>query len=260
MKSPPASAQAIRQVLDLKYGPADRQGWGPRLRGRFGYRTPDDWYEALVLDLVTPETAWLDVGGGWSPFPYNPAAAALLARRCRRLVGIDPSENIHDNKHVHERAQCLLQDFRTDERFDLITARMVVEHIDDPATAVAAFARLTKPGGLVVVYTVEKLSPVTFLSAVTPIGFHHAVKKLLWQAEERDTFPTVYKMNSRRELRALFEAAGFREASFCHLDDCRAFGRWRALNAAELAAWRCFNAVGLRYPDACILATYRRDG
>lgn len=260
MISAPASDEAIRQVLNLKYGPADRQGWGPRLRERFGYRTPDDWYEALVFDLVAPGTVWLDVGGGWSPFPYNPAMAGLLAQRCRRLVGIDPSTNIHDNKFLHDRAQCLLQDFRTDERFDLITARMVVEHIDDPVTAVAALARLAKPGGLVVIYTVEKLSPVTFLSAVTPIGFHHAVKKLLWEAEERDTFPTVYKMNSRRQLRMLFEAAGFRETSFRHLDDCRAFGRWRSLNAMELVARRGFNAVGLRYPDACILATYRREG
>ncbi len=259
MKSQPVSDAAIEQVLAAKYGPADKRGWGPKLRERFGYRTPDDWYEALVFDRVTAETTWLDVGCGRSIFPHNPHLAELLARRCRRLVGIDPGDNVRDNPFLHDRAQCLLQDFRTDERFDVITARMVVEHIADPPAAAAALARLAKPGGLLVVYTVEKLSPVTLLSAVTPLGFHHAVKKVLWEAEERDTFPTVYKMNSRRELRALFEPAGFREASFCHLDDCRAFGRWRSLNAMELAARRCFNAVGLRYPDACILATYRRE-
>lgn len=211
-----------------------------------------------MFDLVTPDTTWLDVGCGRSMFPSNPAGAELLARRCRRLVGVDPSDNVQENPFLHERAQCHLRDYRTEEQFDLITARMVVEHIRDPAIALTALARLAKPGGRVVIYTVEKWSPVTFLSAVTPIGFHHAVKKVLWHAEERDTFPTVYRMNTRRTLRSLFETAGFREESFHHLDDCRAFGRWRALNAAELTAWRCFNAVGLRYPDACILATYRR--
>ncbi len=255
--APPPSA-SIEQVLDLKYGSAAVRGWGPRLRERFGYRTPDDWYEALVFDLVTEETNWLDVGCGRSMFPSNPAGAGLLARRCRRLVGLDPSDIVQENPFLHERAQCLLQDYRTDERFDLVTARMVVEHITDPAMALMALARLTKPGGRIVIYTVEKLSPVTLVSAITPIGFHHAVKKVLWGAEERDTFPTVYRMNTRRTLRRLFEAAGFREESFRHLDDCRTLARWRALNAAELMARRCFNAVGLRYPDACILATYRK--
>ncbi|MEO8713906.1 MAG: class I SAM-dependent methyltransferase [Acetobacteraceae bacterium] len=256
--TPPRSS--IEQVLELKYGPADARGWGPRLRERFGYRTPDDWYEALLFDLIAPETAWLDIGCGRSVFPSNSAGAALLARRCRRLVGLDPSDNVQENPHLHERAQCLLQDYRSEERFDLITARMVVEHISEPETALGALARLSAPGGRVVIFTVEKLSPVTMLSAVTPMGFHHAVKKVLWRAEERDTFPTVYRMNTRRTLRGLFEAAGFREESFRHLDDCRAFGRWRVANAAELVARRCFNAVGLRYPDACILATYRREG
>ncbi len=255
----PPSSDSIDHVLTLKYGPVGERGWGPQLRDRFGYRTPDDWYEALLFDLIDQQTTWLDVGCGRSMFPSNRVVADMLARRCRRLVGLDPSDNLRENTVLHERAQCLLQDYRTEDPFDLVTARMVVEHISEPALAVEALARLTKPGGRVVIYTVEKLSPVTLLSAITPIGFHHAVKKILWDVEERDTFPTVYKMNTRRRLRGLFETAGFREESFRHLDDCRAFARWRLPNAAELAARRCFNAIGLRYPDACILATYRRE-
>lgn len=250
---------SIEQVRELKYGPAGSRGWGPRLRESFGYSTPDDWYEALLLDLVGPETEWLDVGCGRTIFPYNEAAGRLLAGRCRRLVGLDPSGNIQDNPWLHKRAQCRLQDYRVERPFGLVTARMVVEHIGDPVAAVEAFARLTAPGGLVVIYTVEKLSPVTMLSAVTPTGFHQWVKKRLWQTEERDTFPTVYKMNTRRTLRRLFEAGGFREESFRHLGDCRAWSRWRWANSIELAAWRGLRTVGLRYPDACILATYRRE-
>ncbi|HJS87189.1 MAG TPA: class I SAM-dependent methyltransferase [Acetobacteraceae bacterium] len=253
-----AHASAIDQVLALKYGPPERMGWGPALRRRFRYRTPDDWYEALLFDLIGEETEWLDVGCGRTVFPSNPAGAAVLARRCRLLVGLDPSDNVRENPLLHERAQCMLQDFRTERRFDLVTLRMVAEHIDDPATALTALAGLVKPGGRVVVYTVEKLSPATIISALTPLRVHHAVKRLLWNTEERDTFPTSYKMNTRRVLTRLFQAAGFREESFRHLDDCRAFARWRWSNVAELTAWRCLNAVGLRYPEACILAVYRR--
>ena len=248
----------IGEVLALKYGPPDRMGWSPALRFRFGYCTPDDWYEALLFDLIDEETEWLDVGCGRAVFPSNPAGAAVLARRCRRLVGLDPSDNVLENPLLHERAQCVLQDYRTDRRFDVVTLRMVAEHIDDPARALAALARLVKPGGRVVVYTVEKFSPATIVSALTPLGIHHVVKRILWGTEERDTFPTVYKMNTRRALRRLFQAAGFREESFRHLDDCRAFARWRWSNVMELTAWRCLRAISLGYPEACILATYRQ--
>lgn len=250
---------AIEQVLRLKYGAPEKTGWAPRLRRQFGYCTPDDLYEGLLFDLIGEDTAWLDVGCGRTVFPSNPKGAALLAARCRLLAGLDPSDNIQENPLLHERAQCVLQDYWTERRFDLITLRMVAEHIDEPVAALTALARLTKPGGRVVIYTVEKLSPVTIISAMTPMGVHHAVKKFLWRTEERDTFPTVYKMNSRHALRRLFQAVGFCEESFKHLDDCRSFGRWRWSNMLELIAWRCLQTVGLRYPEACILAVYRRN-
>jgi SAM-dependent methyltransferase len=249
----------IGEVLALKYGPPERMGWSPALRSRFGYRTPDDWYEALLFGLIGAETEWLDVGCGRAVFPSNPAGAAVLAKRCRLLVGLDPGDNVLENPLLHERAQCTLQGYRADRQFDVVTLRMVAEHIDDPAGALAALARLVKPGGRVVVYTVGKFSPSTIVSALTPLGIHHTVKKSLWDTEERDTFPTVYKMNTRCALRRLFQDAGFRKESFRHLDDCRAFARWRWSSIAELTAWRCLKAVGLRYPEACILATYQRD-
>ncbi len=257
---PGAAARHIPQVLSLRYGPAERLGWSPRLRRRFGYCNPDEWYEATLFDLVDARTDWLDVGCGRDLFPSNPRGAKVLAGRCRLLVGLDPSDNIDDNPLIHERAKCRLEEYQPDRWFDLITLRMVAEHIAEPAASVAALARLAKPGGLVVVYTVAKFSPVTLVSAMTPLRVHHLLKRLLWRTEERDTFPTVYRMNTRRALGRLFGAAGFREESFRLLDDCRTFGRWKALTILELVAWKGLRGVGLRYPDACILALFRKSG
>jgi hypothetical protein len=47
---------AIGEILALKYGPPEGMGWSPALRSRFGYRTPDDWYEALLFGLIREET------------------------------------------------------------------------------------------------------------------------------------------------------------------------------------------------------------
>ena len=91
------AAAALPAVLLDKYGPAEAQGWGPRMRAGFGHATPDDWYEASLDALVTPATRWLDVGCGRDLFPSNAATARRLAARCARLVGIDPDDNIDDN-------------------------------------------------------------------------------------------------------------------------------------------------------------------
>jgi SAM-dependent methyltransferase len=249
--------QAKHEAVRLKHPPGESPGWSPRMRQRFGYFTPDECYEAKLLLLVGPETTWLDVGCGAELLPANRPLARLLSERCRRLVGLDPSDNILRNTVVHERAQCMLEDYPAGERFDLISMRMVAEHIENPEAAVAALARLLKPGGRVVVYTVNKWSPASVLAAVTPMAFHHWLKRILWSANPIDTFPTVYLMNSRKELRRLFEQGGMREEAFHYLDDCRAFARWPATLAMELGLLRVLRGLGLRYPELCLLGVYR---
>lgn len=252
------NASTLSEVLNLKYGPPEVRGWGPRLRSRFSYQTPDDWYETTLFECVTKETVWLDVGCGRDLFPSNHALSKVLAARCQHLVGLDPSNNIDDNPYIHERAKCIIQDYATDRKFDLISLRMVAEHITDPSSMIATLARLTKPGGQVVIYTVSKWAPASLAAAATPMWVHHAAKTLLWGTEERDTFPTAYKMNTRRTLRGLFAGGGFRETSFRYLDDCRSFQRWKTLNIVELSIWKLLRTIGIGYPEACILALYKK--
>jgi SAM-dependent methyltransferase len=252
--------QNLPFVLRVKYGAPEQMGPAPRLRQRFGYSSPDDWYEAAVFGLVSGTTTWLDVGCGRNVFPSNRAAAKLLSERCRLLVGLDPSDNIRANDMVHEHVQSPLADYVTDRRFDLLTLRMVAEHITDPVAAVGALARLTAAGGRVVVYTVNKWAPATMVSAITPFWLHVAAKRVLWQTDERDTFPTAYRMNTRGQLKRLFAAGGFQEESFQYLDDCQSFGRFGLLSRLELLAWKGLRSIGLRYPESCILAVFRKSG
>ncbi len=125
-------------VLYARFGPTGRMGWSPRLRQRHNYDTPDELYEAAVSAFVTADTIWLDVGCGRDLFPSNRAAAAMLARRCRLLVGLDPSDNVEENPVLHERVRCAIENYRSDREYDLVTMRMVAEHIETPEAAVAA--------------------------------------------------------------------------------------------------------------------------
>ena len=247
------------RVAALKYGDLAAAGWGPRLRHRFGYFTPDDWYEAMLSVLVTQETHWLDVGCGRELVPFSPAGARLLAQRCKSLTGIDPSDNINENPYLQHRIKAKLEDFETTETFDLITLRMVVEHITTPEAAVAALSRLSRTGTKILIYTVDKFSPVALAAAVTPLSVHVQMKQLLWQGSEKDTFPTAYLMNTRGRLAALMTAGGFVEVDFRTLADTRTTSGFRVLNTLELSAWRVLRSIGVQYPERCLLGVYEKQ-
>ena len=207
---------------------------GPALQARFGYHTPDEWYEAALASLVTEDTDWLDVGCGWRLLPQNQRLAQALAARCRSVAGVDPDPSIQRNPLLDEKHQCRLEDLDTDRRYNLISLRMVAEHIANPDAAIAALGRLTTEGGLVVVYTVHKWAPVSLATATTPMWLHHLAKRFLWGSKPSDTFPTVFKLNTRKRLMRIFATHGFREESYSLLDDCRTFQRWEMCLRAEL--------------------------
>lgn len=253
----PTSAD-LEDIFCMKHGDAVATGPAPRRRHRAGYFTPDDHYEALVNKLVSAECAWIDVGGGRDLFPTNPTLARQLADRCALLVGVDPSDNIDENPFVHERVRATIEDFDGGGKFDLATLRMVAEHITAPDQAVAALSRALRPGGRAVIYTINKWAPVSLASWLIPFGLHHPLKRLLWNTEEKDTFPVAYRMNTRQALQGLFAAHGMCECSFTYLDDCRSFARFAGLNALELSAWRLLRRLGWHYPENCLLGVYEK--
>ena len=254
----PPTREEVLAVMQAKYGPAETTGPAPRLWYRHGYATPDEYYETLVSKLVFEGCDWLDVGCGKNVFPSNRPLAETLAERCGWLMGIDPDATIHDNTLVHEKQQTTIEAVSTDRRFDLITLRMVAEHIARPAEAVAALAGLSKPGGRVVIYTVSRWSPLALAAKLVPFRLHNPFKRVLWQTEPEDTFPVSYRMNTRGALARQFTAAGFRETYFATLADCRIVFRFDGLRRLELGAWRTCRALRIPYPESCLLAVYER--
>lgn len=249
----------LEAVCRLKYGAIGDYGWGPRMRREFGYYTPDDWYEALVAKLVTPKTRWLDVGCGRHLFPSNDQLAARLSETCEELVGLDPDPTINENPFVYRKVHAELEEFSDHHPYDLITLRMVAEHVKEPVSVARKLGELVAAKGVIVVYTVYRWSPVSIMAKLVPHRAHHVFKRLLWQSEEKDTFPVVYKLNTRSDLRSQMAAADLREDLFLYLDDCRTTARFRVTHFAELATRSLLRKLGFRYPELCLLATYVKN-
>jgi SAM-dependent methyltransferase len=252
------SPDELEEVFLEKYGDPSDVGWSPRRRHRFGYFLPSDFYEAVVKKHVFEGCEWVDIGGGRDIFPDNRRLADLLASRCSVVVAVDPSDNVYQNKAVHDRVRCPIEDYKPGRQFDLATMRMVAEHVAEPANVLSALHRLLRPGGHAIIFTVNLHSPITVVSRFVPHQLHHPIKKLFWGGEEKDTFPTEYRMNTRRTLRQLFEGHQFAERAFLQIDDLAFFRKFKNLNYIEMLIWRTISKIGIRYPENCLLGVYER--
>jgi SAM-dependent methyltransferase len=181
-----------------------------------------------------------------------------LVARCKHVVAVDPSANVHENDLVNRRIQCPIEQFESSGRFDLATMRMVVEHVERPHEFVTALSRLLRPGGVAIVFTVNRYSPLSLLSRIVPYALHHPIKKAFWGGEKEDTFPVRYRMNTRRTLLSLFDAADFDEVAFLKVDDLSTFGRFKRMNYLELLGWYGLRRLRIQYPENCLLGIYRR--
>ncbi len=165
---------------------------------------------------------------------------------------------MRENQFVHGYFQGLVEDCDTTRQFDVVTLRMVAEHITQPEQALGRVASLLRPGGHAVIYTPYKWAPMSLVASAVPFKLHNPLKRLIWDSEASDTFPTAYKLNTRRDMRHHASRVGLEEVLFAELDDCRTLAGFRWLNTAELLLQRALRRMSIRYPEICLLGVFRR--
>lgn len=249
----------LKKFILKKYGDKDSIGWSQKYRNLFGYLSPGDHYEILVDEHVNENTKWIDVGGGSAIFPHYGSLSKELGNRCKRLVAVDPSDNVKDNPYCDEFAVCLLENYHTDDKFNLATLRMVAEHVQNSSVFCATLGRLVELDGIVIIYTINKYSPIPIITKYTPFWIHHPIKKLFWNTEEKDTFPVEYKLNTKQELISAMASSGFEVVSFNLHDDLATFSKWRITHLMELILWKFLKIIRLPYPERNILAVFRKS-
>ena len=121
----------------------------------------------------------LDVGCGGG------ILSEAMARAGAQVLGIDLSQSVLDVAELHALEGKVAVEYRAvaaeelaQERpaaFDLLTCMEMLEHVPDPAASVAALAALAKPGGTVIVSTLNR-NPLAF--AVAIVGAEYIARVL----------------------------------------------------------------------------------
>jgi 2-polyprenyl-6-hydroxyphenyl methylase / 3-demethylubiquinone-9 3-methyltransferase len=111
----------------------------------------------------------LDVGCGGG------ILAEAMAERGARVTGIDLSEkalkvaelHLHESGREVRYERAMAEDYAAlhPQAFDIVTCMELLEHLPEPASAVAACARLVRPGGYVFFSTINR-NPKSYLFAV----------------------------------------------------------------------------------------------
>jgi SAM-dependent methyltransferase len=99
--------------------------------------------------------------------------------------------------------------------FDIVSSNMVVEHLEKPSEALRDIYRLLRPGGRFVYHTPNIRFYMIFVSSLLPQRVKNLIIRYADGRDDKDVFPTRYRMNDFRSIYETAEACGFRVAE-CH--------------------------------------------
>lgn len=155
----------------------------------------------------------LDYGAGRGMFWYEDPSDYRKTLRDLRTTGatvtacdIDSAVEAHPCSHKQVKIEPLEKLPFKDNSFDVIVSENTFEHIEDANFVASELKRILRPGGYICVRTPNRLGYLRLLSGMIPNSLHTKVLEFVQpNRKAEDVFPTVYKMNSPKQIRNLFK-------------------------------------------------------
>ena len=172
-------------------------------------------FEALIRERLKPGMRVLDLGCGRggvleqlgeaasAPLGFDPDVRSLVEHRMPALPRVAATADA-----IPLAAACV----------DVIVSSWVLEHLRDPLRVFREVARVLVEGGCFVFLTPGAYSPAALLNrALSPLQTR--LVPLVYGRDEGDTFPVIYRANTRRRLEELSREAGLRLESLERIED-----------------------------------------
>lgn len=204
-----------------------------------------NWDDAIfrqkILTLLRPDSVVLDLGAG-----AGIVAAMNFRGIVRKICGVDIDPRVVDNPMLDEGriADAGVIPYENGY-FDLVFSDNVLEHLESPLEVFAEVARVLKDGGYFLFKTPNKFHYMPTIARLTPHRFHQFVNRLRGRAEV-DTFPTLYRANTKEAVSRLAEQSGFVVERIDRIEGRPEYMRMSALTYLFGAAYeRLVNATEL---------------
>ncbi len=214
------------------------------------------FFKGYLNRYLTADTLrLLDIGCG------HQALGQEFYQRAKWRVGVDLDKAALDaNKLMNEKFFLSIERLPNfPEKFDVIIAQWVLEHLQNPEAAVRRISELCKPGGYFIFMTTNIYSPLVFLSKITPTFFKKLIKKLFLAIPPEDTHRTAYLINSVGKIDYYFTRHGFQEIEVKRVGVLTYFAFSRPVLKVKIFLDRIFDRFG--FLDAFkthIVGVYRK--
>jgi ubiquinone/menaquinone biosynthesis C-methylase UbiE len=202
-----------------------------------GLRYSQESYEGALRELVTPSTVWLDIGCGHQVLPeWRFKAERELVNLASYVAGIDVDSNSTGRHRTISSiwagdAQNL--PFPNDS-FTLITANMVVEHLENPHRVFAEIHRVLVPGGSFLFHTPNVNGYITAVNKYLPDRIKKLAAKVLNGRDPDDVYPTFYRCNSEESIIYAASVTGLEVERVLHIPSTATFVKILPIAAVEL--------------------------
>jgi ubiquinone/menaquinone biosynthesis C-methylase UbiE len=167
-------------------------------------------YRDRLLPLIQGKDRWLEIGCGHQLFAeWMRADQQKAIGSCRVAFGCDLDfEGL--KKHPDLLNKCMASGYGlpyASGSMEIVSANMVMEHVDKPREFLNEVYRVLRPGGLFVFHTPNRRGYRTVCARlVTNQKLKTTLVRLLENREEDDVFPTFYRLNDPESIAR--EAAG----------------------------------------------------
>jgi len=198
-----------------------------------------------VNALLLPHMTVVDFGAGRGQSSEDPVIyrreLSLLRGKVKNVVGLDVDDVVLSNPQVDE-AHVVHQGSPlplADQSVDLVVSDYAFEHITDPEWVSGELHRVLTPGGWICARTPNKWGSIGIPARLVPNRFHNAVLRLVQpEKQQRDTFPTAYRLNSFSALARYFPPTQFLHANYAMESEPAYFGSSETLWRIVIASYR----------------------
>ena len=188
-----------------------RMTWAIQRHVLPGLRYSQFLYQEMLERLTHGDSHWLDLGCGHRMLAKGRLSQEKeLVGRARRVVGIDydlPSLRQHQSISELVRGSVDQLPFK-EQRFDLVSANMVVEHLAAPVEQFREIRRVLRPGGRFVFHTPNRRGYTVRMARLVPEGLKSRLVRLIEGRAAADVFPTFYRANTTADVAEAARQAG----------------------------------------------------